>query len=97
MHHSYSHGLAEHLAAMPAAIPTGALQTVPVVAPANEHLSSALKRASKVTHAAHIKNEAERERNRGARQMDTLMKVSRAAWHHAGAWLWVRGMVVSTR
>lgn len=28
-----------------------------------------------VTHAAHIKNEAEKERNKAARQMDTLMKV----------------------
>jgi hypothetical protein len=28
-----------------------------------------------VTHNTSIKNEAERERNRAARQMDTLMKV----------------------
>eukprot|EP00200_Dunaliella_tertiolecta_P002390 CAMPEP_0202338654 /NCGR_PEP_ID=MMETSP1126-20121109/842_1 /ASSEMBLY_ACC=CAM_ASM_000457 /TAXON_ID=3047 /ORGANISM="Dunaliella tertiolecta, Strain CCMP1320" /LENGTH=494 /DNA_ID=CAMNT_0048929073 /DNA_START=348 /DNA_END=1832 /DNA_ORIENTATION=+ len=52
----------------------GALQGLPVVAPSNESLSSALKRASKVAYSSSIKNEAEKERNRAARQMDTLMK-----------------------
>ncbi|KAJ9520108.1 hypothetical protein QJQ45_030036 [Haematococcus lacustris] len=52
----------------------GVLQSVPQVAPTNEHLASALKRASRVVASATIKNEAEKERHRAARQMDTLMK-----------------------
>ncbi|MEW5302207.1 MAG: hypothetical protein WDW36_005010 [Sanguina aurantia] len=52
----------------------GVLQSVPVVSSSKEHLQSALKRASRVAHSAGIRNEAERERNKAARQMDLLMK-----------------------
>lgn len=63
---------------MPAPSPmcctAGVLHSVAVVAPAKEQLASALKRATKVAPNATIKNAAESERNRAARQMDTLMK-----------------------
>ncbi|GLC36316.1 hypothetical protein PLESTB_000774700 [Pleodorina starrii] len=52
----------------------GQLQCVPHVISSLEHLGSARKRASKVTPSAGIKNEAERERSRAARRLDTLMK-----------------------
>lgn len=54
--------------------PPGMLQLVPVVNPPSEHLASALKRSARVPPSAAIKNEAEKERNRAARQLDTLMK-----------------------
>jgi hypothetical protein len=54
--------------------PPGMLQLAPVVSPAIEQLNSALKRAGRVAPSAAIKNEAEKERNRAARQLDTLMK-----------------------
>jgi nucleolar GTP-binding protein len=50
------------------------LQRVPVVAPPAETLASALKRASRVTPSAAVKNEAEKARHRAARALDTLMK-----------------------
>lgn len=46
--------------------------TRPTPLPYNAQLPPILQ----VTHSGTIKNEAERERNRAARQMDTLMKVS---------------------
>jgi nucleolar GTP-binding protein len=50
------------------------LQRVPVLPPPAEQLASALKRAARVAPSAAIKNEAEKERNRAARQLDALMK-----------------------
>ncbi|KIY96994.1 hypothetical protein MNEG_10969 [Monoraphidium neglectum] len=58
----------------PAKKRVGMLQAVPVVAPPDEQLRSAVKRAGRVAPSAAIKNEAEKERNRAARQLDTLMK-----------------------
>jgi hypothetical protein len=55
--------------------PAGALQKVPVVSPPDELAASALKRAVKVQPAAGLKNEAEKERSRAAKQLDTHMKV----------------------
>ncbi|KAG1665231.1 hypothetical protein FOA52_011419 [Chlamydomonas sp. UWO 241] len=52
----------------------GMLQSVPAVPQPQETLASAIKRASRCTPSSGIKNEAEKERNRAARQMDTLMK-----------------------
>lgn len=56
----------------------GVLQRVPVIPPADELAASALKRALRVTPGAGIKNEAEKERSRAAKQLDTHMKVRRA-------------------
>jgi hypothetical protein len=47
----------------------GVLQNVPAVATPTESLASAVKRASRVAPSAGIKNEAERERNRAAKQV----------------------------
>ncbi|KAG2426728.1 hypothetical protein HYH02_014768, partial [Chlamydomonas schloesseri] len=52
----------------------GVLQGVPHVVGASEHLGSARKRAAKVTPSAGIRNEAEKERNRSTRRLDTFMK-----------------------
>ncbi|WIA15058.1 hypothetical protein OEZ85_001756 [Tetradesmus obliquus] len=52
----------------------GALQKVPVISPPDELAASALKRALKVQPAAGLKNEAEKERSRAAKQLDTHMK-----------------------
>lgn len=52
----------------------GAFRYVPTISSASETLNSARKRAGRVAPSAGIKNEAEKERNRAARQMDTLMK-----------------------
>ncbi|KAF8060507.1 nog-1 [Scenedesmus sp. PABB004] len=52
----------------------GALQRLPVIPPADELAASALKRALRVQPAAGVKNEAERERSRAAKQLDTHMK-----------------------
>ncbi|GFR45396.1 hypothetical protein Agub_g6679 [Astrephomene gubernaculifera] len=52
----------------------GQLQGVPHVVSAAEHLGSARKRAAKVAPSAGIKNAAEKERNRAARRLDTLMQ-----------------------
>lgn len=54
---------------------TGALQKVPVIPPADELAASALKRSLRVSPGAGIKNEAEKERSRAAKQLDTHMKV----------------------
>lgn len=52
----------------------GALQKVPVIPPADEMATSALKRSMRVNPGAGIKNEAEKERSRAAKQLDTHMK-----------------------
>lgn len=67
------------------AVAAGMLQLAPVVSPPDEHLRSAAKRAARVAPSAAIKNEAEKERNRAARQLDTLMKelsVPLTRWEH---------------
>ncbi|KAK9816846.1 hypothetical protein WJX72_006009 [[Myrmecia] bisecta] len=53
---------------------TGAFQRLPLVAPADEHIISALKRASRVSGNNKLKNETQKARSRAARQMDTLTK-----------------------
>lgn len=58
----------------PAKKRVGALQQIPQVPPPREQLASALKRAARVAPPAAVKNEAERERSRAARQLDALMK-----------------------
>ncbi|KAF6264314.1 P-loop containing nucleoside triphosphate hydrolase protein [Scenedesmus sp. NREL 46B-D3] len=52
----------------------GALQRVPVIPPPDELAASALKRSLKVQPAAGLKNEADKERSRAAKQLDTHMK-----------------------
>jgi hypothetical protein len=52
----------------------GALQKVPVISPPDELAASALKRAVKMQPAAGLKNEADKERSRAAKQLDTHMK-----------------------
>ncbi|CAD7695087.1 unnamed protein product [Ostreobium quekettii] len=52
----------------------GALQRVPMVAPPDEHINSAIKRASRIGRNKRIKNLAAQAKNRAARQMDALMK-----------------------
>jgi GTP1/Obg family GTP-binding protein len=47
-----------------------------VIPPADELAASALKRSLRVAPGAGIKNEAEKERSRAAKQLDTHMKVS---------------------
>ncbi|ERN01034.1 hypothetical protein AMTR_s00002p00146270 [Amborella trichopoda] len=53
---------------------TGAFQKLPMVLPSNDLLLSALKKAKRVSPTKGIANIAKRERNRGARQLDQLMK-----------------------
>ncbi|KAL9273441.1 GTP-binding protein 4-like protein, partial [Drosera capensis] len=53
---------------------TGAFQQLPMVMPSIDILQSALKKAKKVGPTKGIANIAKRERNRGAKQLDTLMK-----------------------
>ncbi|BDA42683.1 probable nucleolar GTP-binding protein 1 [Coccomyxa sp. Obi] len=53
---------------------TGAFQSIPIVPTADEHLASALKRASRIGPNSKIKNEAARAKNKTARQMDELVK-----------------------
>lgn len=48
---------------------------MPVIPPADELAASALKRSLRVNPGAGIKNEAEKERSRAAKQLDTHMKV----------------------
>lgn len=67
---------------------TGALQKVPVIPPADELAASALKRSLRVNPGAGIKNEAEKERSRAAKQLDTHMKVR----HDGGVWGLVGGL-----
>lgn len=52
----------------------GAFQKLPVVMPSVDILSSALKKAKRVTPTKGITNIAKRERNKGAKQLDALMK-----------------------
>eukprot|EP00775_Hariotina_reticulata_P012325 gene12325-12460_t len=52
----------------------GVLQQLPVIPPADELAASALKRSLRVSPGAGIKNEAEKERSRAAKQLDTHMK-----------------------
>lgn len=59
----------------------GALQSVPVVSPAKEHLASAIKRTARTSHASGIKSDAERERSKAARQVRREQDPD--------GWLWV--------
>ncbi|KAL2611939.1 hypothetical protein R1flu_023631 [Riccia fluitans] len=52
----------------------GAFQQLPMVSPANEILVSALRKAKMVKATKGIVNAAKRERNKGAKQLDALMK-----------------------
>ncbi|TYK17462.1 nucleolar GTP-binding protein 1 isoform X1 [Cucumis melo var. makuwa] len=52
----------------------GAFQKLPMVMPSIDILHSALKTAKRVSPTKGIANIAKRERNRGAKQLDTLMK-----------------------
>ncbi|KAL3683322.1 hypothetical protein R1sor_001344 [Riccia sorocarpa] len=52
----------------------GAFQQMPMVAPANEILVSAIRRAKMLKATKGIVNAAKRERNKGAKQLDALMK-----------------------
>ncbi|KAF3445324.1 hypothetical protein FNV43_RR10500 [Rhamnella rubrinervis] len=52
----------------------GAFQKLPMVMPSADILYSALKKARRITGNKGIANIAKRERNRGARQLDALMK-----------------------
>ncbi|KAK1261494.1 hypothetical protein QJS04_geneDACA008738 [Acorus gramineus] len=52
----------------------GAFQKLPMVMPAVDILASALRKAKKVSPTKGIVNIAKRERNRGAKQLDALMK-----------------------
>ncbi|BBN16263.1 nucleolar GTP-binding protein [Marchantia polymorpha subsp. ruderalis] len=52
----------------------GAFQQLPMVSPANEILVSALRRAKMVKATKGIVNAAKRERNKGAKQLDALIK-----------------------
>ncbi|GAB4823843.1 hypothetical protein N2152v2_010889 [Parachlorella kessleri] len=53
---------------------TGAFQKLPMVAPAKELLESALRRAGRVGANKKLKNEAQKAKNRAARQLDALLK-----------------------
>ncbi|KAK8939148.1 putative tRNA modification GTPase mnmE [Platanthera zijinensis] len=52
----------------------GAFQKLPMVMPSADILSSALRKARNVTATKGIANIAKRERNKGAKQLDALMK-----------------------
>ncbi|KAK9273636.1 hypothetical protein L1049_018446 [Liquidambar formosana] len=52
----------------------GAFQKLPMVMPSVDILYSALRKAKRVTPTKGIANIAKRERNRGAKQLDALMK-----------------------
>ncbi|KAJ4825855.1 hypothetical protein Tsubulata_023370, partial [Turnera subulata] len=52
----------------------GAFQKLPLVMPSLDILNSALKKAKRVPPTKGIANIAKRERNRGAKQLDALMK-----------------------
>ncbi|XP_022146984.1 nucleolar GTP-binding protein 1 [Momordica charantia] len=52
----------------------GAFQKLPMVMPSLDIFYSALKKAKRVSPTKGIANIAKRERNRGAKQLDTLMK-----------------------
>lgn len=53
----------------------GAFQKLPMVMPSVDILSSALKKAKRVSATKGISNIAKRERNKAAKQLDALMKV----------------------
>ncbi|CAN6478028.1 unnamed protein product [Victoria cruziana] len=53
---------------------TGAFQKLPMVLPSKDIFFSALRKSKKVSPTKGIVNIAKRERNRGARQLDALMK-----------------------
>lgn len=55
-------------------LPIGAFQHLPAVSPAKEILASALRRARLVRPTKGIVNASKRERNKGAKQIDTLTK-----------------------
>jgi len=55
-------------------LPIGAFQHLPAVSPAREILATALRRARMVRPSKGIVNASKRERNRGAKQIDTLTK-----------------------
>ncbi|EYU39318.1 hypothetical protein MIMGU_mgv1a007050mg [Erythranthe guttata] len=64
---------------VPVAVPAplegvGAFQKLPMVMPSVDILFSALKKARRVSATKGIANIAKRERNRGAKQLDALMK-----------------------
>ncbi|KAL7135515.1 hypothetical protein ABFS83_11G102200 [Erythranthe nasuta] len=62
---------------VPVALPlegVGAFQKLPMVMPSVDILFSALKKARRVSATKGIANIAKRERNRGAKQLDALMK-----------------------
>lgn len=52
----------------------GAFQKLPMVMPSVDVISSALRKAKRVSPTKGIANAAKRERNRGAKQLDALMK-----------------------
>ncbi|XP_059301725.1 uncharacterized protein LOC132053643 isoform X1 [Lycium ferocissimum] len=52
----------------------GAFQKLPMVMPSIDVLQSALRKAKRVSPTKGIANAAKRERNKGAKQLDTLMK-----------------------
>ncbi|KAJ4958064.1 hypothetical protein NE237_025175 [Protea cynaroides] len=52
----------------------GAFQKLPMVMPSIDILYSALRKAKRITPTKGIANVAKRERNRGAKQLDALMK-----------------------
>ncbi|XP_043716598.1 nucleolar GTP-binding protein 1 [Telopea speciosissima] len=54
--------------------PVGAFQKLPMVMPSIDILYSALRKAKKVSPTKGIANAAKRERNKGAKQLDALMK-----------------------
>jgi nucleolar GTP-binding protein len=53
---------------------TGAFYQLPMVAPGKEIMESAFKRASRVPANNKLKNEAQKAKNKAARQLDTLTK-----------------------
>uniref|UniRef100_A0A803LIJ7 Nucleolar GTP-binding protein 1 n=1 Tax=Chenopodium quinoa TaxID=63459 RepID=A0A803LIJ7_CHEQI len=53
----------------------GAFQKLPMVMPSIDIIQSALRKSKKVSATKGIANIAKRERNRGAKQLDALMKV----------------------
>ncbi|MCD7462310.1 hypothetical protein HAX54_048218, partial [Datura stramonium] len=52
----------------------GAFQKLPMVMPSTDILHSALRKARRVSPTKGIANAAKRERNKGAKQLDALMK-----------------------
>ncbi|KAL3621713.1 hypothetical protein CASFOL_034373 [Castilleja foliolosa] len=65
---------AKEKAAKPLEEAVGAFQKLPMVMPSFDILYSALRKAKRVSATKGIANAAKRERNRGAKQLDALMK-----------------------